>query len=716
MSAPLIPLSKLARRLLICEHKTLNHAAPTSEISIPKSDSILSEMNTIKAGIKKAQGSTLFDWTPKDLAIQVCRIDLLLFQKANVDWQDVQARNLGDLEHLQSFHRYLFHSFIHQVIVSKAARPTRAKSEHINAISYLLHVAQLLLFHFGDFSGFAAVILALSAPEVQRLKYAWDELDPSDSQSFQRYRQIVQPDQGYSLYFALLERKIARQAYSATDFSTAVLAIPWLTPIQERIKARKSDTAMMTLLLSVLSRCRHATRDPLHEDKTLALSTVPSLERTYPEVRRMELRNMLDIGPENLPLQHWVLSRVFLFRNELWQESLQACPLQSCEVPPTSEEDIVSWDVVGEDIEPSITATSGDLPRVDDAVQNGINSDRSDTKILSAQHTPVLALNSAQNTDEGKTFDIQGTTTSSSALKSDPLGILGIESKEKVPTTPQKESDKSLNVSPMPQTSSPKIPLAPVKPKFNPAAREFVPRRLFGSSTSISSVKSGDSNDKTKARANFEGKDIKDDISESSESEMWTGYPGPTLPETGDEPSTRELQPVTQLQYSGDDDEEEVWTGYPALPDSEHQTSQAINNDEEWKGYTALTTEDEWNKDTKARMDTLEWKGYALETSTEDDLDRATVINGVIVPRGGRTSPMEDLLKERSKKQALFQKLAQERPFDPDNDQDGRNGRTEHDEVLRDMLTSEELRTGRPFSGTKTVSKATTKKYKEGNR
>ncbi|CAO3594538.1 unnamed protein product [Absidia cylindrospora] len=113
---------------------------------------------------------------------------------------------------------------------------------------------------------------------------------------------------------------------------------------------------------------------------------------------------------------------------------------------------------------------------------------------------------------------------------------------------------------------------------------------------------------------------------EETDSEQWTGYPGP----------------------DSNDDDGEVWTGYPEPTasstdddvdgiddgegvDSPHRSTPSEASEDEWKGYQATSEEAEWQAETILKVQQQEWQGYTLETLDEDELDSSTMMNGEFV-------------------------------------------------------------------------------------
>ncbi len=148
----------------------------TSKVETKRLNSLTRQMQSVEA-------ATALFWDADSLARQIAVMDSQLYNLAFLDKRSLCQldKEQSKLCHLVDFSHYLTHSVAHQLIywaelltdnslgVVPPVHPTKD-----SLVTHWVRVAYLLLHAYRDFSGFAAIIKALTFPEVRRLnKRLW---------------------------------------------------------------------------------------------------------------------------------------------------------------------------------------------------------------------------------------------------------------------------------------------------------------------------------------------------------------------------------------------------------------------------------------------------------------------------------------------------------------------------------------------------------------
>lgn len=635
-----------------------------------------SRLDNLQRQIQSVESATAFNWDPDVLARQVAAINCQLFNRVVLEkkWFCQLEKKQTNLVYLLDFHHYLTHSVAHQLIFwaelsqqksGMAARVVPTVHPKDNLISHLVRVAYLLVHAYRDFSGFAAIMRALRFPEVRRLRKLWHGCPSRTRELYRELAQLMSPANNHKAYHEMLRRKLELYYHpspvsGASSSEGLTIAIPWIQPHLAMIRsiisaytagdndpaaaatsvflasggggqvvlsapgARKLAMVMATLELCQTNatsespdlveeiansqkallnskRLSSATRKPIQLDGLRSpVSPVPDLNRLL---------------PGDLVAQHWLLSRVYLTKDQLIEESIEVEPLLpgeqlACDADDEEEDLQLERDMAEADatlaLLKSAPATAANSRRASVSLEAADNDDDDDDHDQDGGDPVVEPVAEAQKPTTTTTTTTTATTENEEDLQKiwatkeegehSREKSLATQSTATATTSTQQESAASK------QTI--KSTLSPTAPEFIPSSKKLM---MLNATTSL-----GPSSVVVSPASSVQAEPtVTNQEEEEDPEEQWHGYPG----------------------KEDSDTDSETWYGYPS-PASEtkeeggRRDSVQSEESEEWKGYHASKVEASWQREIDLKVQDHDWQGYALETLNEDELDSSTMMDG----------------------------------------------------------------------------------------
>ncbi|CAG8746643.1 10894_t:CDS:2, partial [Acaulospora morrowiae] len=373
---PLIPFSPLTRQAISYAHELatisqkVSVATQKSEnngdslASIRKLNEELRQQRTrldmVNNQIQSICEVTLLHWDFNAVAQQLTIIDSQLYSKVEFrkDMLSKDRKN-SKAQACLDFHRYLTNSFTHQFIIyADTSRPLENQSRsnshaRENIIVQAIRVAYLLLNVHRNFNSFTALVKALTSPEVRRIRRLWLNLPHRMSQNLKELSSFVKKDNDYKVYKDALVQKMS----DFRDIGPGMIVIPWMQPHYEEIKTinqsyssgKSGDSNEVILsqpgalklesIFTLLERCQGNHASDEGEERGSGRKGSPSTSRIKDPIviDGSKIPLPLDLsclGFGDLGLHHWLVSRVFLTKQQLIDESIEIEPLAENEQLP----------------------------------------------------------------------------------------------------------------------------------------------------------------------------------------------------------------------------------------------------------------------------------------------------------------------------------------------------------------------------------------------
>lgn len=387
---PVIPLSPIAQSFIICKNAISQATEKLTEAKKVRPhlgvDVLRGFLETVKLErhrldtltrkMQSVEAATSLFWDSDALARQIAVIDCQLFSNVLLDKRSLSQLDAEGtkLVHLVDFHHYLTHSFAHQLVywaelikpenastvAAAVVPPVHATKDSL--VTHLVRVAYLLLHAYRDFSGFAAIMKALTVPEVRRLKKLWSNCSSRTKEMFRDLAQIIAPAKNYQAYHACLRTKL--DVHHQTGSGGMMIAIPWVQPhilsIRSIVTAytagddhdqqRTGDIVLsapgahkLNIDLSILELCQHNSTISANLEDILTPTTTTtdkkskraSLAASSKAIHIEGLRaavipvaNLNHLAPGDQLTHHWLASRVYLRKDQLINESIEVEPLK----------------------------------------------------------------------------------------------------------------------------------------------------------------------------------------------------------------------------------------------------------------------------------------------------------------------------------------------------------------------------------------------------
>ncbi|GAN09993.1 hypothetical protein MAM1_0311c09526 [Mucor ambiguus] len=641
MRLPLIPLSPYVQTLreyaqvLALTAKSLSEQQDNANIKSSLEKSLNKErekLDRLTKSMQSIQSSCLLDFNIYDIAKEIAYINCSLFRLVTLDptWL-CNFDKQSNMVPLLDFHRYLSHSFAHQVVYGDPKK---------KSVIQLIHLAYILLHVYRDFSGCTAILTSLHMPEVRRLESMWASCPARLMQVYQDLVVMLLPDNNYEAYHhqlwlhthRFLDMIPSKSQMIAVPFMHAHLAI-----IQNLVQTHASVQAAPDVVLSsagqpllastvqLLEFCQQFNKmDPADlEQYAVVTNKRASIQSSSSSNKRASTSNSkaiklsssacldLDILRSDANVYHWIVSRAYLTRSQLYAESLHVEPLAvgEIELEPEEEHDLY-WDffdkqesVVVVNKEPPPVKSSPRLKHTDSNKQPQQQQDLEQATVdgldvVDSVGTPSLSLSPAvdtehvslgeQDADEPSTDGIKAASnhdmiTSKKEEEEEEDGIPSVdhvvlegqnanEMDSPSMEQPAEASNKSVSeeIVIRDQQSS-KETIQPMMEKEEPMSAhmdEVEPVLLEHTPFPVTTTLAYD-----------DGNDDDDDdiiILTEEDDEEWTGYPFDSTPS----------QTVQDTE-----EEDEEWTGYPITSQDEHDMAE--EDEEVWKGYPVPSSEDD---------------------------------------------------------------------------------------------------------------------------
>ncbi|CAO3675473.1 unnamed protein product [Rhizopus stolonifer] len=498
---PLIPLSPLTQASIEsakCLSKITQNLSeiPDDALLQKYHDSSQERLDQMTRSIQSIQSSTLADFDPQDIAKEIAYINTQLFRLVVLDATllknfDKQVNAIPLLD----FQRFLSHAFAHEII----------SGTQNNIIHQLIQIASTLLFVYRDFSGCTAILECLQMPEVQRIETTWNQCPPKMINAFKSLLSLLSPERDYEDYVNTLG-SLTLPYLSAKP--GGMVAIPYLY-------AHLLMVHQVPSTLQILQFCQQRIPIEAFSQKTMQGA-----------IRRADL-DQLQSDPS---VYHWIVSRTYLTRPQLYYESLQNVPLAPGEILlEGKEKNDLFWEFYGieEEIEsPKVSQKSfdgGEGSQLWVPVERAEESSSGELETISEEeHYEIV--------DEADAYEVP--ESSSSVVVEQKVDNLR---KEYTPNLNFDDTDSEKDdVVPEIKRSELKVVESEIKPTLSATAAEFVP------TTSLKAP------EEEEYEEEWTGYPVKEE-EEEEEDEEWKGYPIGNIEE----------------QENEDEEDEEVWKGYP---------------------------------------------------------------------------------------------------------------------------------------------------------
>lgn len=351
------------------------------------------KLDRLTKEIQNIQSQFLADLNNYEIAKEIAYINCSLYRLVVLDKNWIlNFDNQSNMVPLLDFHRYLSHSISHQIIYSIVEEEGRSKnnkrmsligssSNNNNAIAQIIQIAYILLHIYRDFSGCTAMLTSLQMPEVQRLDILWGQCPSKLVSVYKELVAMFSPHNNYEAYQHYLWLHTARFLNATTPLmKSQMIAVPFmhahLAMIRNLIHTHSvvainnsnqrvnnnnvlSDAGEKIFLsaIHVLEFCQHHSRIDPADLEVVVPTTGSSRRLSISSNRRNSLNSVsglkLSISPcleldrlhSNPSKYHWLVSRPYLTRSQLHQESLQMEPLAIGEIELEAEEEYdLYWD------------------------------------------------------------------------------------------------------------------------------------------------------------------------------------------------------------------------------------------------------------------------------------------------------------------------------------------------------------------------------------
>lgn len=724
---PLIPLSPIAQSFIICKN-AINQASeklteakkvrPHLGVDVLRGflETVKLErhrLDTLTRKMQSVEAATALFWDSDALARQIAVIDCQLYSNVLLDKRSLTHLDADGtkLVHLVDFHHYLTHSFAHQLIywaeltkpensLAAVVPPVHATKDSL--VTHLIRVAYLLLHAYRDFSGFAAIMKALTAPEVKRLKKLWQPCSSRTKEMFRDLSLIISPQKNYSAYYTSLKSNVQHRSGSGG----MMIAVPWIQPHLLSIRSivtaytagddheqHTGDIVLsapgahkLNIELSILELCQHnstidaAANDfedvPKNKRSSMAANKAIHIEGLRAAV--IPVTNLNHLAPGDQLTHHWLVSRVYLRRDQLINESIEVEPLRhgesiTCDKDEFEEamsqqksrpvsvisshaSSIAKAQVEEEDfgqelvdiVRPTHMSRESSVRDSDssDDEDGGVQTKSVETplakpveELVIEQHEvtlhPATAITEPEQQNESETsVDIvEEVVTAADVIEEGQVEVKQVEPSKEEVEVEKKESPVTVVVE---QTDSNKDPLLghdvtddePRKAeekqvKDEPDVIEEALAHKSEGGSSVASSSNSTSASKQKSRLSPTAPEF---VPGGGNSNQGISNKPASIITTSSSADEKWLgYPIKEGEESIKDTESEKWNGYPVPANAADQSSEQ-DDDEVWKGYPGPNSSTDSPRRASSQSETSEeWKGYQA-TKMEADWQRESAL------------------------------------------------------------------------------------------
>ncbi|KAJ3160693.1 hypothetical protein HDU86_000452 [Geranomyces michiganensis] len=326
---------------------------------------LLEDVRIQRAKVEELQALTesvattpITKWRTDELARQIAIVDAALFAKVDVR-RDMgrRASQLGAAaKACMDFHLYLERIFIHAILsYSPSAHADDSAAARAHVVETLVTLAHALFYQFRDLNGLCAILRAFASPEIQRLSKTWAALHPKTKDMLRDLRGAVGGNTGRE--HLELVAQILEHHYSGGG---VLVVVPYLEPFVldvedlhnaysagmdgDKGEAMLSEIGARSLdeVLSTLALCQGVGRpDPsLGKAGKAAASRSAARQGTVSHGAPVP-DDLSALGIDNRGLAHWLLTRVYWSRGELWAMSMECEPAMRAEDLPADYAELV---------------------------------------------------------------------------------------------------------------------------------------------------------------------------------------------------------------------------------------------------------------------------------------------------------------------------------------------------------------------------------------
>ncbi|KAF9349875.1 hypothetical protein BGX26_011893 [Mortierella sp. AD094] len=329
------------------------------------------KLDAVNVQIQSVSTSVITSWDPDMIARQITVIDTQLFKDVTIPKDLVRSdRKTSAAQRCIDFETYVSHSVAHLLLLEwNASRqhspinsPASSKNHApapINAVAHMIKVANILLNVYRNFNGFMAVMRALTSPEIKRMHKSWSGIASKLKDSFKKLVQIYQAHDSARCYREAIIQKLDAFQDVGKD---AVVAIPWMRYHMDEVKSiinsyltgHESTDGSGDVVLSapgarklsavsaLLMQCRtneNGAFDRQDVDANPSQSSANAKHREAIQIDGLKMPltpiwDLTSLGTGDISLHHWILSRPFLNKQQLIDESLEIEPLFNGEELP----------------------------------------------------------------------------------------------------------------------------------------------------------------------------------------------------------------------------------------------------------------------------------------------------------------------------------------------------------------------------------------------
>ncbi|RIB11251.1 hypothetical protein C2G38_2203912 [Gigaspora rosea] len=447
---PLVPFSPLTRksihhahlfaissqRLSVAEQKLENNKEKEAILRKLREEFLQqqSKLDQVNSQIQSIAEVTLLHWDVEAIAKQLTIIDYSLFYKVDFK-KDFSAKDKKNskVQACMDFHRYLTNSFAHQFIYADMARTAANSSRGVqhpreSIITHAIRVAYCLLNVHRNFNSFAALVKALTSPEVRRIRRLWSNIPARLNQLLKELSSYVKKDNDYGAYREILAQKME----SFREVGQGMIVIPWMQPHYEEIRSinqsytsgKSGDSSeiilsapgarKLTSISALLEKCK--TNTVAHDDEEWEIRkpvTSSQRHRDTITVDGITITLPMDLsclGCGDLGLHHWLVSRVYLTKRQLIDESIEIEPLGENEQLPCEENDYEEEEEEDDDDRASV----GQLDIGSDDGDN-LEIGSSSKHVFASSSTPSLNKVSQDNSGEQSNEALESSNKPSSS-------------------------------------------------------------------------------------------------------------------------------------------------------------------------------------------------------------------------------------------------------------------------------------------------------------
>ncbi|KAJ3087553.1 hypothetical protein HK102_010792 [Quaeritorhiza haematococci] len=299
----------------------------------------------------------------------------------------------------------------HASDLTSHAKPIQAQSL---AIRHVIYTAFILFYVYRNISGFAALMKALNSPEIRRLGRSMENLPPKAKDLLKHLRSVFSPEfENSGREHMDLMTQILQHHFQGGG---TIAAIPWLHPFVSEVKDitnaylaghqivssdahipdNVQDASSTTVVLSdigaraleevilILELCKGMGKldlpppQPSHGSSRTPSSSSPGSRGK--DIGTLDVRNVVDrplprppddlqaLGLGELPLEHWILTRVFWTHRDLWYRSADfesPAPGETCPYQDTVDTEIGDEVHLATSTGPAEMAST---PKIDDEI------------------------------------------------------------------------------------------------------------------------------------------------------------------------------------------------------------------------------------------------------------------------------------------------------------------------------------------------------------